>query len=276
LNRYDTSSSLLSKKPSSTRIYNSSASVISTRSTRSSTQRSTRRRSKSRKKRGGRSRSRSKQKRSGSVSSERTARTTRSTRSTRSGRSWNIFEDDDDELELEDDIQMSIPDTIKYAGEDHGGSTSMSIAHSIRTGNSSRKSRDLEQGKHFIPIEFAPAGPGDDFRVIVLLLDPNTRKFEFIHCYFDNETSLVKDIVNLIPKNSTFGPLRRQVYLGLCRPTTGEEMINSFMAKEYDIRDNEILIAIPRGLTGEKCVYHSKAILKKEKLIHLVSTTIQA
>jgi len=143
--------------------------------------------------------------------------------------------------------------------------------HSMKdTRYKKKKKSRRHKNKSFVPLEFPPAGPDDDFRVIILLLDHYTRKFELVHCYIDNDHALVKDLLYSIPRNATYKPLQTQTYLGLCRPTTGEEMINSFMTKEYDMQNNEVLIAIPKGSTADQCVYQAGPILKNEKLIHLI------
>lgn len=46
------------------------------------------------------------------------------------------------------------------------------------------------------------------------------------------------------------------------------------MAKEYNIKNNEILIAIPKGYSGELCVKLAKPILKNSRLLRLVSPSM--
>lgn len=72
-------------------------------------------------------------------------------------------------------------------------------------------------------IQFAPAAPDDDHRVIVVLMDPRSRKFELVHCYYEDDRALVRDILDLIPENATYKPLKKQKYLSLCRPGNGQE-----------------------------------------------------
>ena len=115
----------------------------------------------------------------------------------------------------------------------------------------------------------------EEFRVTILVMDPDTSKYEFILCYFDYHTSLVKDILNSITQSATYESLRKKTYLGLCRPDTGEELINFFMVKEYNIGKDEILVAIPQGYTRDQCITYSKALLKhnEDEFIKMVRTT---
>lgn len=117
---------------------------------------------------------------------------------------------------------------------------------------------------------FAHASPDHSFRVIVVLLNPRTRKFELIHVYYDNESAMVRDILERTPENATYGPLRRQKYVGLCRPNTNRELINSFMTKDYDIVNDEILIAVPQGYTAQQCSSYARPILTNDRLVRMI------
>ena len=69
----------------------------------------------------------------------------------------------------------------------------------------------------------------------------------------------------MIPENATEPALGNQVYSGLCRPKTKEEILDmELLASESHagisakISLGEILVAIPEGYSGEQCQRYAK------------------
>jgi len=103
--------------------------------------------------------------------------------------------------------------------------------------------------------------------VVVLLMEPVLRRFEILQLAFDPDSTLVGDIVDHVSNQATEAALRKQKYVGLCRPAEdGIEMQNSLLMKEYGIQLDEILVALPRGWSAEACCRLATPILKFNKV----------
>jgi len=108
----------------------------------------------------------------------------------------------------------------------------------------------------------------DELRcVVVLLMEPVLRRFEILQLAFDPESTLVGDIVDHVSNQATEAALRKQKYVGLCRPAEkGIEMQNSLLIKKFEIQHDEILVALPRGWSAEACCRLATPILKFNKV----------
>jgi len=120
-------------------------------------------------------------------------------------------------------------------------------------------------------------------RVLVLLMDPASKQYELTSIHFpfrksDDYNSLLTtenercqpppppvqlgSILKLIRKATTHRPLKLQRYIGFCRPIDGREMINTLTVEDNAVREDEILIAIPKGYVVSECAEFAKPILR--------------
>lgn len=106
-------------------------------------------------------------------------------------------------------------------------------------------------------------------KIVLLLMDPVTRRFELLQLEFDSLKATVKDILVQIPVSVTEDALREQKYVAICGPDavekTSTEMLSNFCS------GNEVLVAIPSGLQSRECVRLATPILSDDKVTQMVS-----
>lgn len=110
-------------------------------------------------------------------------------------------------------------------------------------------------------------------RAIVLLLNSKKRKFEFIHVSYNmEERTSIADILQELPDMATDEDLMSQNYTALCRTTEfGRELINSVSIQGYDLKRDEILVAIINGISGNSQLKTAKPLLENKKILRAVS-----
>jgi len=114
---------------------------------------------------------------------------------------------------------------------------------------------------------------GDPIHIILLLMDPNTRRFELLQLEFDSSTSKVSDIFGQIAVSATEPSLKSQKYKRLTN-MRGEELISSKNIAEY-MDSAGIVIAVP-STTKEKgaaIVKMASPILSNPKVHSMVRHT---
>lgn len=110
-------------------------------------------------------------------------------------------------------------------------------------------------------------------RIIVLLLNPKKKQFEFLHLTTPREERThILQAVRLFPDLASDGSFHKQKYMGLCRPMKdGQELINSLCLQDYDLDRDEILVAIPSGMKGKEIVTISQPLLQDRTVQKMVS-----
>jgi hypothetical protein len=115
------------------------------------------------------------------------------------------------------------------------------------------------------------AGPA--LQVVLLLMDPVTRRFELLQLEFDSHKAVVNDVLAQAPHSVTEAALRKQKYTGIC-DRHGKELINTVRLAEF-CKPNEVVVAIPQGVSGEDCARLARPILSDSKVIAMVSSMMQ-
>lgn len=105
-------------------------------------------------------------------------------------------------------------------------------------------------------------------KVVLLLMDPKTRRFELLQLEFDSAKALVSDVLAQIPVSVTEEVLRKQTYTGICG-NDGEPMPPSKLLATF-CKGNEVLVAIPTGVPASECARLAKPILGDDKVISMV------
>lgn len=101
-------------------------------------------------------------------------------------------------------------------------------------------------------------------KVVLLLMDPNTRRFELLQLEFDSNKALVNDVLKQIHVSVTEEALRAQNYTGICGKAATTMPPNKLLAEFC--AGNDVLVAIPDGVTAKECARLAKPILSDEKV----------
>jgi hypothetical protein len=100
-------------------------------------------------------------------------------------------------------------------------------------------------------------------KVFLLLLDPQTFRFELLQLEFNSSNALVSDVLAHVPVSCMDDTLRKQAYSGICG-RAGQEMTSDKLLATF-CHENGVLVAIPTGLSAKECARLAKAILGDEK-----------
>jgi hypothetical protein len=118
-------------------------------------------------------------------------------------------------------------------------------------------------------------------KVVLLLMDLKTCRFELLQLEFDSSKALVSDVLAQIPVSCTDDTLRKQAYSGVCghvdQEMTSDKLLATFC------HGNDVLVAIPTGLSAKECARLAKTILGDVKVgamvrhrINIYSPTCEA
>lgn len=105
-------------------------------------------------------------------------------------------------------------------------------------------------------------------KIVLLLMDPETRRFELLQLEFDSLKALVSDVLAQIPVSVTEEALRVQSYTGIAGKD-GVEMVPSLLLATF-CTGNEVLVAIPDGVPAKECARLARPILSDEKVVKMV------
>jgi hypothetical protein len=117
---------------------------------------------------------------------------------------------------------------------------------------------------------------GEPVQVIVLLMDPQTRRFELLQLEFNSATVKVSDVIDQIVISATDPSLRIQTYETLT-DLQGIELVPSKLIAEY-IDSAGVVLAVPSSCTdkGEAVVKQANTILTDPKFHTMVSSKTDA
>jgi hypothetical protein len=108
-------------------------------------------------------------------------------------------------------------------------------------------------------------------QVILLLMDPKTRRFELLQLEFDSNKAVVRDVLSQVPHSVTEEALRNQSYSGVC-DRTGQELYYS--TRLCDVcSGSDVLIALPAAVDARECARLAKPILQDKNVIEMVSSS---
>lgn len=149
----------------------------------------------------------------------------------------------------------------------------MSIARSmdpaVTAGSSLLEiSEQSEEGEVTDMAFLSPKPTAPALQVILLVMDPKTRRFELLQLEFDSNKALVSDVLAQIPLSVTEEQLRKQQYKGVC-DRSGLEMIKTMRLSEF-CKTNDVVLAIPDTMSGKECARLSRPILSDEGVITMV------
>jgi len=108
-------------------------------------------------------------------------------------------------------------------------------------------------------------------QVILLLMDPKSRRFELLQLEFDEEKSLVEDIISQIPLSATEDVLRAKNYITIC-DRSGNVLENKKTLASY-CSGSEILVAVADDMDASACHKLSKPILSEVKVVDMLKAS---
>jgi hypothetical protein len=109
--------------------------------------------------------------------------------------------------------------------------------------------------------------------LVLLLMDPETRRFELLRIEFINPSkALVADVLAKIPLCKMEEALRQQVYTGVMsrdgKKKTPETLLSDFCI------GNDVLAAVSESVPAKECARLAKPILSDDKVISVVRYTV--
>lgn len=106
--------------------------------------------------------------------------------------------------------------------------------------------------------------PAKPIQVVLLLMDPNSRRFELLQLEFDSSKAMVRDVLRQIQCSATETTLRDMTYAGVC-DQSGVEMIASYKLSKF-CEGNDVVMAMPKGMTGSETAKLAGPILGDPKV----------
>lgn len=106
-------------------------------------------------------------------------------------------------------------------------------------------------------------------KVVLLLMDPESRRFELLQLEFDSLKALVSDVLAQIPVSVTEEALRKQTYTAICGQDEAEMSPDKLLATFC--KGNDVLVAIPAGMPVKECARLARPILSDDKVVSMVS-----
>ena len=119
----------------------------------------------------------------------------------------------------------------------------------------------------------APAAtPASPLQVVLLLMDPKTRRFELLQLEFDSDKAVVSDVLSQIALSATEESLRTQTYTGVA-DRTGAAKASADLLSGF-CQANDVILAIPEGMKAAECAKLAKPILGDPKVNTMVRSYV--
>ena len=206
-----------------------------------------------------------------------------------------IVEDDEGFLSVEDDDAYSHSPQVKKDGrlaiddepiaDMHGVVQRLSGSQSFETLETEEESElaDHEQSvkrqrairwadhehKTFVVRHIVEILPHLNVRIVVLMLHPGEKIFEFVQCELQTDERLkVSDLLVQLPSMASMDSLKNQRYSALYRGD--REMVNILSIQDFDIVEGEILVAIASAANPKQSIAAAAALLQQRSLLRAV------
>jgi hypothetical protein len=110
-------------------------------------------------------------------------------------------------------------------------------------------------------------------RIIIMLLSPQERKFEFIHAEFLlREKTTVTDVLYQVPKIATNELFQSQTFTNICRTRHGNtDLDNDRILQDYDMDDSELVLGVLEGFSGKEMAQCALPLLLNGRITQAVS-----
>lgn len=143
-------------------------------------------------------------------------------------------------------------------------------------GNVGGKSAALAADIHpYKPVDTSTASTSTSppIQVVLLLMDPASRRFELLQLEFDSNKALVSDVLHQIEQSATEQLLRDKKYAGVC-DVEGVEMIQSMKLARF-CEGNDVVMAMPKGMSGGETAILARPILGDPKVVEMVRVAVR-
>lgn len=115
----------------------------------------------------------------------------------------------------------------------------------------------------------AEAKTFESLQLVLLLMDPTSRRFELLQLEFDSERARVADIIAQIPISVTEADIREQSYKHvLDENATLRDQSTRLM--EFCQTGKHVLVAVPEGTPVKDCVRLARPILSDPQVVKMV------
>lgn len=112
-------------------------------------------------------------------------------------------------------------------------------------------------------------------RMLILLLLPKGKKFEFLHAQYRVEARVsVSVLLEQLPSMATDPLIACQRYIRLCRAEGRGELINALAIQDYALEQDEVLIAVVQGYTGKETSRIAKTLVENSHILRAVSALL--
>jgi hypothetical protein len=132
-----------------------------------------------------------------------------------------------------------------------------------------------EEGEEMDTIHLLESNAGDDThlqRVLILIMLPELKQFEFVHAEYSIESRLpVSSLIQELPSMVSGPQIKKQRYVGLCHAAGGSELDNSLALQDSKLASDDILFAVPKGYSANAMYELAKGLVADEKILKAVS-----
>lgn len=108
-----------------------------------------------------------------------------------------------------------------------------------------------------------------NLQLVLLLMDPSSRRFELLQLEFDSDKARVSDIVAQIPLSVTEEAIRNLSFTGVI--DSSAQVMNGSVRLVDFCTGKTILVALPEGTTAKECMKLARPILCDKKVEQMVS-----
>jgi hypothetical protein len=165
------------------------------------------------------------------------------------------------------------PDDESVVGVDlDGGGSVATAAGRAQPKSNQRISKNDDCAPSSAPSDGTEISTAKPIQVVLLLMDPASRRFELLQLEFDSNKAKVSDVLRQVKYSATEKTFRDMTYDGVC-DQDGTEMI-AVMKLSTFCKGNDVVIAIPNGMTGKDTAKLAGPILfdpKVEEMVRLSS-----
>ena len=108
-----------------------------------------------------------------------------------------------------------------------------------------------------------------NLQLVLLLMDPSSRRFELLQLEFDSDKARVSDIIAQIPLSVTEEAIRNLSFTGVI--DSSAQVMNGSVRLVDFCTGKTILVALPEGTTAKECMKLARPILCDKKVEQMVS-----
>ena len=109
-------------------------------------------------------------------------------------------------------------------------------------------------------------------QLVLLLLDPVSRRFELLQLEFDSLRARVVDVIAQVPISVTDDAIRNQKYEGVI--SDNSELMDPSIRLSDFCKEKQVLVALPTGISIKDCIRLARPILSNAQVVEMVSSDL--